>query len=233
MRWSVIIPAINEQSHIHRAIASAHRAGASEVIVADGSSSDATPRIAADLGAQVITSSPGRAIQQNAGAQAATGDWLLFLHADSELLIDPALPPLGIVFSELKQKHGGLSQRIDAAGFAYRMLERGNAWRACWRGLLYGDQAMFCRRDFFDSLGQFPEQPLMEDVELSTLARRTCWPTLLPHRVSVSARRWERDGIVRRTLKNWSLLLRYRLGTSAEQLAREYRRHDLQERARD
>ncbi|ADB18258.1 glycosyl transferase family 2 [Pirellula staleyi DSM 6068] len=226
MRWSVIIPAINEQGHIRAAIESAHQAGASEVIVADGGSSDETRTIASSLGALVVESCPGRARQQNAGAQLASEPMLLFLHADSQLLIEPSLPPLATLFDQPHFRHGGLRQRIDSPRWAYRLIERGNALRARYRGLLYGDQALFMRRDFFDELGGFAELPLMEDVELSTRARQISWPVLLPHVVRISPRRWERDGIVRRTLKNWSLLARYRLGTSAAKLAAEYRRHD-------
>ena len=226
MRISVIIPALNEVGHVARAVASAWRAGAQEVLVADGGSSDATQRLAAAAGAMVINSPPGRAIQQNAAARCATGDVLLFLHADNWLAPDTG-DQVRAALAGSDRIHGALRQRIEAEDGIYRWLERGNAERVRWLGLPYGDQAVFIRRAAFDSAGGWPEVPLLEDVILMRKLNRQAWPLLLTGPVHVSPRRWQRHGVLRQTLHNWRLLAAFALGVSAEQLAAQYRRHDL------
>jgi hypothetical protein len=106
------------------------------------------------------------------------------------------------------------------------VLERGNAWRVRWRGLPYGDQAIFLRREFFESLGGFPEVKLMEDLLLMKKARRISWPRLLDGPVFIDARRWRRHGVIRQTLRNWTLLTAYQFGWAPDSLASYYRRHD-------
>jgi rSAM/selenodomain-associated transferase 2 len=222
---SVIIPALNEAECIGHAVDSAWQAGAEEVLVADGGSSDATTRIAAARQAKVISAPRGRATQQNAAAQQASGDVLLFLHADNWLE--------GAIAAQIRRSlaksprvHGALRQRIDASGFVYRWLERGNAERVRWLGLPYGDQAIFVRRDAFLTAGGFPDVPLMEDVLFMQRLRRRAWPLLLPGPVHVSARRWQRHGVIRQTIRNWTLLAAFAAGVSPARLARHYRRHD-------
>lgn len=227
MRISVIIPALNEVGYVARAVASAWRAGASEVLVADGGSSDATQRLAAAAGAMVINSPPGRAVQQNAAARCATGDVLLFLHADN-WLAPAAGEQVHAALAGSDRVHGAFRQWIDASDRIYRWLERGNAERVRWCGLPYGDQAIFIRRAAFESAGGWPEVPLMEDVILMRNLRRQAWPLLLSGPVHVSPRRWQRHGVIRQTLRNWRLLLNFSLGVSPEQLAAQYRRHDAQ-----
>lgn len=225
MQLSIIIPAINEAAHIERAVASAWRAGAAQVIVADGGSGDGTAALAADAGAAIVACPAGRARQQNAGAKQAAGDVLLFLHADNWLAAGVA-DQIAKALAASRGMHGALRQRIDAAGPAYRMLERGNAERVRWLGLPYGDQAIFVRREAFEAAGGFLEVPLMEDVLLARQLRQRSWPLLLPGPVHVSPRRWQRHGIVRQTLRNWSLLAALALGVSPQRLAEHYRRHD-------
>ncbi|MCA9144204.1 MAG: TIGR04283 family arsenosugar biosynthesis glycosyltransferase [Planctomycetaceae bacterium] len=225
MRISVIIPAINEAALIGRAARSAWQAGADEVIVADGGSTDETVAIAKRERCRIVDSPPGRAVQQNAGARQASGEILLFLHADNHL--DPsAIEQIRDACADVGVQSGAFKQRIEATGFAYRLLERGNAWRVRWRGLPYGDQAIFLRTAFFETLGRFPEVKLMEDLLLMKKARSKSWPRLLDGPVHIDARRWQRHGVVRQTLRNWTLLVAYRLGLSPDSLARFYRRHD-------
>jgi rSAM/selenodomain-associated transferase 2 len=225
VRFSVIIPALNEAGAIGRAVRSAWQAGAAEVIVADGGSSDDTRALAAAQGCQVLSAPCGRASQQNAGAGAASGDVLLFLHADAALA--PAVgDQLAAALRSTKVLCGAVQQRIEAEGFAYRWLERGNSLRAAWLGLPYGDQAIFVRRDVFHEFEGFKEMPLLEDLLLMRQLRRRSWPVLLAGPVYVSPRRWQRHGIIRQTLRNWNILLRFACGTSPERLAHRYRRHD-------
>ncbi|MCI0358161.1 MAG: TIGR04283 family arsenosugar biosynthesis glycosyltransferase [Planctomycetaceae bacterium] len=225
MRLSIIIPALNEAENIFRAVDSAWRAGAAEVIVIDGGSSDQTPAIAASLRCRLFSSPPGRAVQQNLGAQAATGDVLLFLHADNYLAGDIATQ-VSRCLIDPHRLHGALKQRIDGPGLAYRLLERGNASRVRRLGLPYGDQAIFVRREAFLALGGFPDQPLLEDVLLMRQLRRQAWPALAPGPVVVSARRWQKHGVLGQTLRNWWLLARHACGASPAVLAGHYRRHD-------
>jgi rSAM/selenodomain-associated transferase 2 len=223
LKVSVVIPAINEAACIRSAVSSALRAGALEVIVADGGSSDETRSLAHRAGARVIHARAGRAVQQNAGAQSSVGDVLLFLHADSELHAECIAQ---IRQSAMRRPLGAFRQRIDAEGRLYRWIERGSAWRAARRGLPYGDQAIFLDRKLFYELGQFPNVPIMEDYLLMRQARRWQLPVLLDGPVLTSARRWQDHGVVRQTLRNMSLVLATRAGIPPRQLATWYPRHD-------
>ncbi len=224
LRLSIIIPTLNEASVIRAAVERAWRLNPCEVIVSDGGSRDGTTGLANDAGAVVVTGSAGRGLQLNAGAAVATGDLLLFLHADTWL--DPAAATqLADALAESRIQWGAFRQRIDATGWRYRALEAGNAWRARrWR-TPYGDQAMFVCRSVFDRVGKFPEQPIMEDVDLSRRLRRLSPPELLSGPVHISARRWKRNGVVRQTVQNWTLLALWRLGFSPTTLLRWYRPH--------
>lgn len=225
MKTSVIIPCINEASSIAGSIQSAWQAGAAEVIVVDGGSTDQTCDIAAELNTKLLSSSPGRGKQQHLGAQQAVGDVLLFLHADCRLSTDCIRQVMrAMQYSRLK--YGVFRQKIQNSGWQYRWLEKGNAARVSLFGLAYGDQAIFIDRDFYFQLGGFPQSVLMEDVALMRRARKLSRPRLLPGPVLVSSRRWETRGIIKQTLINWTILSAYFLGASPERLARIYRRHD-------
>ncbi len=225
MDISIIIPAINEVRQIQRAVKRAHETGACEVIVVDGGSRDGTQDVAVAEGCILLECPPGRARQQNRGARGAVGDVLLFQHADSWL--DPAsVKQITAAMTDDGMVSGAFRQHIEAEGLEYRWLERGNAWRARMRGLPYGDQGIFVRRETFFELGPFAEVPILEDLILARALRRRAWPVLLPGPIHVDPRRWRRHGIVRQTLRNWSLVTAYRLGASPERLASYYVRHD-------
>jgi rSAM/selenodomain-associated transferase 2 len=221
---SIIIPTLNEQDHVARAVNSALGTGAHEVIVVDGGSHDETCKLAGESGALVFSGPAGRAVQQNAGAHRATGDVLLFLHADNWL--DPgSVEQIEVALADQTIPGGAFRQRIEADGLLYRLIERGNGVRVAWRGLPYGDQGIFVRRTLFDRIGGFPETRLMEDLLFGKALRQTGRPILLPGPIHVSPRRWERHGVVRQTLRNWGLLAARSLGAPPDRLARHYPPH--------
>jgi rSAM/selenodomain-associated transferase 2 len=222
---SVVIPAINEAAAVGRAIASALAAGAGEVVVADGGSRDETPVVAEASGALVIHAPPGRARQQNAGARQARGAVLLFLHADNHLAA-AALQQVVRALENSRRHWGAFRQHIDDPARIFRWIERGNAARVRWRGLPFGDQGIFVRRELFWNVGGFPDEPLMEDLMLAARLRRRAWPLLLPGPLYVDARRWQARGPLRQTLRNWRLQAAFALGFSPGRLAAQYPRHD-------
>lgn len=225
MRVSVVVPALNEESGIAAAVSSAWSFGAAEVIVVDGGSGDATCGIAAEAGAEVVSSLPGRAVQQNAGAAGSSGEVLLFLHADCRLP-SGGVQQIEVALQDPAVVGGSFRQRIEDPAWLYRWLERGNAWRAAWRQMPYGDQGLFVRRASFEAVGGFLEVPLLDDVMLARSLRRLGRLKLVEGPLSVDARRWQQRGVICQTLRNWCLLAAWRLGVSPRRLARHYRHHD-------
>lgn len=200
---SVIIPALNEAAYIGQTLERLWRGAADEVIVADGGSADATREIASKL-ARVVESPRGRAVQQNHGAAAASGDVLFFLHADCwpepgwKAEVQSAAQRNGFVA-------GAFRMRIDGDRHIYRCIERAGDLRVRWFGLPYGDQGIFLRSDLFRELGAFPAVSLMEDLMLMRRVRKLGRVALLDHPIHISPRRWERFGVVRQTMRNWGL----------------------------
>jgi rSAM/selenodomain-associated transferase 2 len=219
-RISVVVPARNEAKTIARALSRLREPGVVEVIVVDGGSTDETRAIAAPLADRVIEAPPGRARQMNAGAAAARGDILLFLHADSIL-------PRGfaaVVVAACERAIGGrFDVTLDAPGILFRVIERGINWRSRWTGLFTGDQGLFIRRAVFEDLGGFPEQPLLEDLALARAMKRRGPVAALRERIATSARRWQRHGVVRTVLLMWWIRGRWALGADPAELARRYR----------
>lgn len=219
---TVVIPTLNEEQVIAKSVASAVAAGATAIVVSDGGSRDATREVAMDAGAsRVIQSAPGRGVQLNAGAQLAETEFILFLHADNELS-DNALQQ---ICENEKAAWGAFRQRIDSRRLVYRLLEWGNQWRVQWRAVPFGDQGIFVRRTLFEQINGFAGIPLMEDVELSQRLRRIEKPLLLQGPLTISARRWEKHGVLRQTVKNWSIQYSYARGVSATDLAQKYYGH--------
>jgi len=222
---SVIIPALNEAVSIATAIESAWGCGAGQVIICDGGSTDQTSSIARALDARVVQSDTGRGCQLRAGTAVAEGNAFVFLHADSRL-DQQCLKQLceRAPTDDARSTYwGAYCQRIESDRAVYRWLESGNATRVRLRGLPMGDQGMFVTRAAYDRVGGIADVPLMEDVDLAIRLRRVAWPTLLPGPVQTSARRWQQNGIVRQTLKNWAIQCAHACGVSSGRLHRWYR----------
>jgi rSAM/selenodomain-associated transferase 2 len=220
MPVSVIIPTLNEAACIADTVRVVRALGPHEVIVVDGGSTDGTREqaAAADL---VLAAPRGRARQMNAGAALASGDVLLFLHADCTLeagalaAAERCLHTPGVVA-------GCFRQVILARGLLYRSIDWCASARVRLTGLAYGDQGLFLRRDLFQRIGGFPELRFLEDLFFSRRLRRLGRIVIAPRRVFVSPRRWRQVGLVRQTLRNWGLTALAAAGVSPDRLARFY-----------
>jgi rSAM/selenodomain-associated transferase 2 len=223
-RLTVVVPTLNEASCIVaclQRLRALRRAGA-ELIVVDGGSTDTTVVLARPWADRVLVGPRGRAKQMNLGASAATGDLLLFLHADTSLPTD-AHSALAAALADAQVSWGRFDVQIDGASPLLTLVAALMNARSRWSGIATGDQAIFVRRDVFQRAGGFPDQPLMEDIELSKRLRRMSPPACLRQRVTTSGRRWEQHGVLRTIVLMWMLRALYWVGLPAERLARLYR----------
>ena len=192
-----------------------------EVVVADGGSHDDTRARAREAGARVVTSAPGRGVQLNQGARAASGEILLFLHADTVLPTGA-----GARIREVIREGaigGGFRVRFDAEKRLLPLGARVVNLRTRITGCPLGDQAQFIRREVFETLGGFPDWPILEDLDLARRLKRTGPTTLIDAPVTTAARRFLEQGVVRTITTNWLIWALYFVGVSPERLARLYR----------
>ncbi len=222
-RVSIVIPALDEERAIGATLAAA-LPQADEVVVSDGGSHDRTVAIAIQGGARVISGSRGRGLQLNRGAAAATaatGDILLFLHADT------TLPAGGVALVRQAIAAGAVGGafeiRFDGRGWVYRLGERVASLRSRWSHLALGDQAQFVRRESFERLGGYKEWPLLEDLDFMLRLRETGPTAILAQPVTTSARRFAARGPLRTVLGNWWIWTRFVRGVPPERLAADYR----------
>jgi len=194
-----------------------------ETIIVDGGSRDNTTEIARVHGAKVLSTSPSRAGQMNAGASIATGDIYLFLHADTRLP-DRFDVHVRRTMQQSDVAAGAFKLRIDSDGSSLRIMEQVANLRSRYLKKPYGDQALFLNAALFHSLGGFPDLPIMEDYELIRLLGKKGRVVVLPQTVVTSPRRWLNIGVWRTWMINQLVILGYYLGISPEKLARFYRR---------
>ncbi len=224
MRFSIIMPVLNEETVLDAQLAAICRVCAGcdyELLIIDGGSCDRTVEIGNQYG-HVVHTARGRARQMNAGARTASGDILLFLHADTQLparaltLIEQALRQPGIVA-------GAFRLHFDSEHWPYRLIEKSINLRSYLRRSFTGDQAYFMPRTRFWQVGGYPEQPLMEDIEIMHRLRRHGKIVLLAETVTTSVRRHEEIGLLRSISLMWCLRVLYSFGVSSARLQRLYK----------
>jgi len=222
MRLTFILPALDEAAGLMASLSAlqAPRHQGHEVILVDGGSHDGTPELAAPWVDRVLTAPRGRARQMNAGAAAAQGEALVFLHADTHL---PA-EAVALIQAALRARlWGRFDVRIAGRSRVLKVVAGLMNLRSRLTGIATGDQAIFVRREAFTALGGFPDQPLMEDIALSQRLKRLGPPACLRQRVLTSGRRWDSQGPWRTILLMWRLRFDYWRGVPAESLAAHYR----------
>ena len=221
-KLSVIIPTLNEETSLPATLDSVGSPSRDlEVIVVDAGSTDRTVEIAQQHGCKVFAGTPGRANQMNAGAAIATGEQILFLHADTGLPNDYRVEIERVLATPVA--FGAFPLQIDAQGFAFRMVESGVAFRSRLLRMPYGDQALFFRSADFYAQNGFKQMSIMEDYELVARMRKTGSLGLASKPVKISARRWVKIGILKTTLVNQLCVIAYRLGFSDQTIAGLYR----------
>ncbi|MCV6825001.1 MULTISPECIES: TIGR04283 family arsenosugar biosynthesis glycosyltransferase [Halocynthiibacter] len=219
---SIVIPTLNSEAGLPDTLASLMEGVAQgiirEVIVSDGGSFDRTLEIARDVGAEIVSGPASRGGQLRRGANAANGEWFLFLHSDTKLaagwvkaVSSFAARPDQAGYGKLKFAQGGIKAGLIA---------RGANLRSSLMGLPYGDQSLLISKALYEEIGGYRDQPLMEDVAIARALRGRLKPAGCD--VETSAERYERDGYTRRVLRNWITLTRYLLGASPETLAKGY-----------
>lgn len=224
MRFSIVVPVLNEQAQMPELLDHLEhwRERGCEVLLVDGGSDDDTVVLARQRHFPVLTGARGRARRMNLGAGQASGDVLVFLHADTRLPAS-AMADIGNSLRDGKWRWGRFDVRITGAHPMFPVIARMMNWRSRWTGIATGDQAMFMQRSVWDALNGFPDQALMEDVALSRrLLSEAGRPCCLRARVQTSGRRWEQRGAWRTILLMWRLRWHYWRGVPVDRLAELY-----------
>lgn len=225
---SIVIPVRYEAERINsliKHIRSQRSDGVYEIIVVDGDSHGTTIKTIQDKNVICITSREGRACQMNAGAAAALGKVLIFLHADTRLP-PGALVKIKKVLENDKYVGGAFDLAIDSNRLFLKYIAVRASMRSRLNRIPYGDQGIFIRKSYFDKIGRFKEIPLMEDIDLMRrIKKRGDKIFIFRDRVTSSPRRWEKEGILYTTIRNQILIGLYYLGVRPEKLAEYYRRH--------
>jgi rSAM/selenodomain-associated transferase 2 len=217
---SIIIPVYNEALQLDGSLKNLFDSLAEtseiEVIISDGGSTDDTLAIASNYPCKTVNSDIGRARQMNAAWHHASGDILLFLHADS------CLPDDWLTQVQVSQKWGFFPIRLSGRHWLLRVIEGAINLRSRVSKVATGDQGLYFRRSFFHDLRGFPNIPIMEDVAISKLARKISQPSIGQHPVTTSSRRWEKNGIIKTVFLMWGLRFAYWMGINPDRLHRIY-----------
>jgi len=219
---AIVVPVFNERSLIDDLIVCLQDVGADEIVFVDGGSSDGTQEILHASGMQWQQAKPCRALQMNAGAAQCVSDVLLFLHADTSVY-SCHISAVKKAMRDGESVAGRFDVSLTGTHPMFRVIERMINLRSRLSRISTGDQVMFVRRRIFEQIDGFPEQELMEDVEISKRLKRLGQIACLRQEVETSSRRWEETGIFRTILLMWQLRFRYWLGADPADLKRLYR----------
>ncbi|MEQ1931320.1 MAG: TIGR04283 family arsenosugar biosynthesis glycosyltransferase [Parvularculaceae bacterium] len=223
---SIVVPALNAAESLCATLAAVEGSDAAlvrEIVVSDGGSTDETRAVAAKAGAQIIVGPKGRGGQLKRGAAAATGDWLLFLHADT--VLDPAWTDEARLIMREPMTAAAFTLAFDSGSVGAKAVAFGANIRTRLFALPYGDQGLLISRAHYDAVGGYRDMPLFEDVDIidrivARGGRRAL--RLLKTRAVTSAERYERRGYARQVFDNLAAIARYRLGVPAENIAEDY-----------
>ncbi|MGH1472261.1 MAG: TIGR04283 family arsenosugar biosynthesis glycosyltransferase [Cellvibrionaceae bacterium] len=224
MVLSIIIPVVNESATINTVLTplqALREKKLIEIIVVDGGSDDDTVEQSVLLADTVLSSPKGRSLQMNIGADASTGDVLIFLHADT-IVPEKYFSELKKIFNTKDNFWGFSSVELSGSHWFFRIIEKTINIRSRLTAVATGDQALFISRSLFFTVGRFPQIPLMEDVAISKLLRHIKRPCMLSSSVKTSSRRWEENGIFKTIALMWWLRASYFFGVSPENLAKKY-----------
>ncbi len=219
---TIVIPTLNEESEIETCLMRLQglREEGFEVIVVDGGSIDKTPQLLEGLCDQFISTRQGRAVQMNAGARQAKGEFIFFLHVDTQL--PEKFSEIILSIEAGRFCWGRFSVTLSGKHWSFRIIESMMNLRSRLTGIATGDHVIFVSQKLFREVDGFPEIPLMEDVAMSQSLKRISSPLCLRQRVLTSSRRWEKHGIISTTLKMWWLRFSYYIGVDPVRLARQY-----------
>jgi rSAM/selenodomain-associated transferase 2 len=217
------MPVLNEEHRLSESLLALqpYRHYGHELIVVDGGSEDHSLSIARQYSDAAMVAPKGRARQMNRGAREASGDVLLFLHADTVLPVE-AMRSLSDL-TDVKNVWGRFDVRLSGSSWQFRVIEKLMNLRSRLTGVVTGDQSVFISRELFEAVGGFPEIDLMEDIAISKQLKKISKPVCLSETVTTSSRRWESNGVISTILLMWTLRLFYFLGISPDRLNRMYR----------
>jgi rSAM/selenodomain-associated transferase 2 len=224
--YSFVVPVYQEAEIINQTISNINSlddSGKAEIIIVDGDPKGSTIREIKNDKIKIIISTKGRGSQLNSGAAIAQGEILIFLHADTRLP-NNALAKISAALSDQDFAGGAFQLHIDSPRFIFRVIEKVALWRTRLTQIPFGDQAIFMRKDYYLSIGGFQPIPIMEDVELmARVKKRKGRIVILDDQVHTSSRRWDQEGILSCTLRNWLLQILYLCGAKPEVLVKYYR----------
>ena len=225
--FSIIIPVLNESPIINQTVGHVFRISSGfdhEVIVVDGAGDGSTVSSIRSGHVVKIISPAGRGKQMNAGAAVASGEILLFLHSDMELPENA----LGLISSAMETGRyagGAFDLCINSDRKIFRLIERVASIRSRLTRVPYGDQAIFLKRTLFEEMKGYQEIPLMEDIEIMSRIKKSGHEIhIIPQKVKTSARRWQNEGVIYCTLRNWTLISLFHMGVHPDKLVRFYYR---------
>lgn len=223
MKITIVMPVFDEEALLRKTLSSLKITEREELIVVDGGSNDNSVSIAREFTDKVFAGEKGRARQMNLGAQNARSDILLFLHADC-ILPENGFKVIRKVMEGNNASAGAFDLSIDNQSIMYRIIETAANMRSRITSMPYGDQGIFTRRKFFENIGGFSDIPLMEDIEIAARLKKIGKIVFVKPAIKTSARRWDKEGALYTTLRDWALALSFVLfGASPQTLAKYYK----------